>query len=141
MTSIKCVGEIINLHIRSRTQSAVTRTISEFRWMSQSELAAVKLVDFICHEVESGHTHIQHIYKNSIHVAEKSKFIMYADDTTIYFNLEDFDPAIIERDINSELEKINVWLNLNNLSPNVKMTKSVIFNRILNMLSPLTCST
>ena len=45
---------------------------------------------------------------------------MYADDTTIYFSLEDFDPATRERDINSELEKINIWLKLNKLSLNVK---------------------
>ena len=48
---------------------------------------------------------------------------MYAYDTIIYFNLKDFDPATIERDINSGLEKINVWLKLNKLSPNVKKTK------------------
>ena len=48
---------------------------------------------------------------------------------TIYFNLEDFDPATIERDINSELEKVDVWLKLNKLPLNVKKTKSVIFNR------------
>ena len=28
-----------------------------------------------------------------IHVTEKLKFIMYVDDTTIYFSLEDYDPA------------------------------------------------
>ena len=43
-----------------------------------------------------------------IHVADKLNFIMDADDTTIYSNLEDFDPTIKERDMNSELEKINV---------------------------------
>ena len=64
-----------------------------------------------------------------IHVTKKLQFIMYADDMTIYFNLEDFDPVTIERDINSELENINVWLKLNKLSLNVKKTKSVIFNR------------
>ena len=45
---------------------------------------------------------------NLIHVTDKLKFIMYADDTTLYFNLEDFAPATSERDINSELEKINL---------------------------------
>ena len=30
---------------------------------------------------------------------------MYADDTTIYFNLEDFDPRRIESEINHELGK------------------------------------
>ena len=75
-----------------------------------------------------------------IHVTEKIKFIMYADDTTIYFNLEDFDPATIERDINSELEKINVWLKLNKLSLNVKKTKSVIFNRKQKQIAEITLS-
>ena len=32
---------------------------------------------------------------------------MYADDTTIYFNIEDFTPEIREVEINAELEKIN----------------------------------
>ena len=45
-----------------------------------------------------------------IHVTDKLKFIMYADDTTIYFNLKDFDPGTIKRNFNSELEKINVCL-------------------------------
>ena len=64
-------------------------------------------------------------------MTDKLKFIMYAaaaDEMTIYFNLEDFDHATIESDINSELEKINVWLKLNKLSLIVKKTKSVIFN-------------
>ena len=164
-----------------------------FRRRHSTELAAVKLIDFISHEMESGHTPTniyvdlskafdtidydilldklsyygisgralkllksylldrkQYVVYNNcnsnlvdvttgvpqgsilgpllfsiyindlIHVTEKLKFIMYADDTTIYFNLEDFDPATIERDINSELEKINVWLKLNILSLNVK---------------------
>ena len=30
---------------------------------------------------------------------------MYTDDTTIYFNLEDFDPETLNNEINSELEK------------------------------------
>ena len=57
-------------------------------------------------------------------MTEKLKFIMYAEDTTInYANLEDFDPATYERDVNTELEKINVWLKLNKLSLNVKKDK------------------
>ena len=38
----------------------------------------------------------------------KFSFLMYADDTTIYFNLEDF---------NRELEKLNIWFQLNKLTP------------------------
>ena len=41
---------------------------------------------------------------------------MYADDTTIYFNLEDFSPEMREAEINAELEKVNVWLKLNKLT-------------------------
>ena len=39
---------------------------------------------------------------------------MYADDTTIYFNLNDFPVINREVEINSELEKVNTWLKLNN---------------------------
>ena len=35
---------------------------------------------------------------------------MYADDTTIYFNLEDFNSVTMNDDIYSCLDKINVWL-------------------------------
>ena len=41
---------------------------------------------------------------------------MYADDTTIYFNLEEFNHLNKEGDINDELEKMNTWLKLNKLS-------------------------
>ena len=80
------------------------------------------------------------VINDVIHVTGKLKCIMYADDTTIYFNLEDFDPATRERDINSELEKINVWLKLNKLSLNVKKTKSVIFNRKQKQIAAITLS-
>ena len=59
----------------------------------------------------------------------KLKCLMYADDTTIYFNLEDFDPECVETEINNELEKINLWLKLNKLSLNIKKTKLMIFHR------------
>ena len=41
---------------------------------------------------------------------------MYTDDTTLYFNLEDIDSVDINDDINTHLEKINVWLKLNKLT-------------------------
>ena len=80
--------------------------------------------------------------KGLIHATDKSKFIMYAvatDKRNIYFNLEDFYPDTIETDINSELEKINVWLKLNKLSLNVKKTKSVIFSEEKNKLLQSHC--
>ena len=71
-------------------------------------------------------------------MTDKLKCIMYADDTTIYFNLDDFDSATRERDNNFELEKINLWLKLNKLSLNVKNTKSVIFSRKQKQLAAMT---
>ena len=64
-----------------------------------------------------------------ITVSDKLNFIMYADDTTIYFNLEDFDPICIEADITNELEKVNIWLKLNKLSLNTQKTKLMVFHR------------
>ena len=48
------------------------------------------------------------IYINDlITVSDRLNFLMYADDTTIYFNL-DFDNVTKETDINRELEKVNI---------------------------------
>ena len=54
---------------------------------------------------------------------------MYADDTTIYFNLEDFDRYNLEQDITNELENITLSLKRNKLSLNVQKTKFMIFHR------------
>ena len=64
-----------------------------------------------------------------ITVSDKLNFIMHADDTTIYFNLEDFDPTCLEADITNELEKVNIWLKLNKLSLNTQKTKSMVFHQ------------
>ena len=45
---------------------------------------------------------------------------MYADDTTIYFNLEDFDLNNVSNEMNNELEKIPKWLQTNKLSLNTQ---------------------
>ena len=72
-----------------------------------------------------------------ITISNKLKFIMYADDTTIYFNLEDFDPYHLKRDINNELEKITLWLKMNKLSLNVQKTKFMIFHRKQKQISEI----
>ena len=54
---------------------------------------------------------------------------MYADDTTIYFNLEDFSSLNREYEINRELEKINTWFQLNKLTLNVEKTKCMLFHK------------
>ena len=54
---------------------------------------------------------------------------MYADATTIYFNLNEFECLNKERYINSELEKVNTWVKLNKLSLNDQKTKLMVFHR------------
>ena len=70
------------------------------------------------------------IYINDlINVSNRLNFLMYADDTTIYFNLEEFEYLNRGRDINNELEKVNTWLKLNKLSLNAQKTKLMVFHR------------
>ena len=64
-----------------------------------------------------------------VNSSNKFKFLMYADDTTMYFNLEDFPIENREVLINNELEKVNKWLNLNKLAVNVDKTKSMLFHK------------
>ena len=45
---------------------------------------------------------------------------MYADDTTIYFNLKNFDPDNVSNEINNGLEKISKWLQISILSLNTQ---------------------
>ena len=51
--------------------------------------------------------------------------LMYADDTTIYCNINQNVSAIV---INAELEKVNKWLFSNKLSLNIKNTKFMVFH-------------
>ena len=64
-----------------------------------------------------------------IRTSNKCKLIMYADDTTIYFNLEDFDSDNVSNEINNELEKIAKWLQINKLSLNTQKNKLMVFHR------------
>ena len=53
-----------------------------------------------------------------VNLSNKFSFLMYADDTTIYFNLEDFPAIHREHEINKELEKLHIWFQLNKLTLN-----------------------
>ena len=55
-----------------------------------------------------------------VNSSSKLSFLMYVDDTTIYFNLEDFSSLNREYEINRELEKVNTWFQLNKLTLNVE---------------------
>ena len=61
--------------------------------------------------------------------SSKLSFLMYADDTIIYFNLEDFPALNREQEINKELEKLNLWFKLNKLTLNVDKTKCMFFHK------------
>ena len=56
---------------------------------------------------------------------------MYADDTTLYFNIlvEDLSLQSREAAINNELKKINAWLQLNKLSLNTDKSKFMLFHK------------
>ena len=61
--------------------------------------------------------------------SKQFRVFMYADDTTIYFNLEDFDSNNFEIEINAKLQKVSLWLKKNKLSLNLDKTKLMIFLR------------
>ena len=67
-----------------------------------------------------------------VNCSTKFQFLMYADDTTIYFNLNDFPVINREVEINSELEKVNTWLKLNKLAINVDKSKCYYSIEIFN---------
>ena len=77
------------------------------------------------------------IYINDlVTVNSKFKFVMYADDTTIYFDIEDFNNDEIENHINNELNKVNIWLKQNMLSLNAEKTKCMIFHTRQRHIEP-----
>ena len=71
------------------------------------------------------------IYINDLHLAcTKFHPIIYADDTTLSATLHAFESRGQDRDtnINSDLECILNWLNLNKLSLNISKTKAMLFH-------------
>ena len=64
-----------------------------------------------------------------VNSTSKFNFLMYADDTTLYFNIEDFPLQSREADINNELKKVNTWLQLNKLSLNTDKSKFMLFHK------------
>ena len=78
------------------------------------------------------------IYMNDIHEAsENFHAILYADDTSLFSSLGSFNVALngtkfdkyaLSQSINTELNNIQEWLNINKLSLNVNKTKYMIFH-------------
>ena len=73
-------------------------------------------------------------------VSNKLNFLMYADDTTIYFNLEDFSQDDVVNCVSIELNKVNNWLHENKLSLNIEKTKCMIFHRHQKKIEPMSFS-
>ena len=66
------------------------------------------------------------IYINGLpNIPNKLHFFLFADDTNIYFESDDL--LKVEKIVNEELKKLNLWLNLNRLSLNVSKTNFIIF--------------
>ena len=66
------------------------------------------------------------IYINDLpRVCRVFSMLMYANDTTLYCNINNANSDII---LNNELCKISDWLSLNKLSLNVKKTKYMVFH-------------
>ena len=69
------------------------------------------------------------IYINDLStISNTFKFIIYADDTTIYFNTEDFPKDNLAKHITTELDKVDARLKHNKLSLNVEKTKCMTFH-------------
>ena len=77
------------------------------------------------------------IYMNDIHQAStKFHAILFADDTNLTSTLCSFDVNLanqlditnLSKNINKELKEVQIWLEINKLSLNIKKTKYIIFH-------------
>ena len=69
------------------------------------------------------------LYINDIcNVSKLLKFILFADDTNIFYSGNDLD--IMCKLLSDELEKLHVWFCVNKLSLNVNKTKYMIFSNV-----------
>ena len=65
--------------------------------------------------------YVNDIFKSS----EKLSFILFADDTNIFYQHKDI--KVMTETLNYELKKVNLWLQANKLSLNIKKTSIIIF--------------
>ena len=62
---------------------------------------------------------------------------MYADDTTLYFKVEDFPKDDLRNCVTNELNKIHLWLQNNKLSLNAEKTKCITFHTRQKHINPI----
>ena len=66
------------------------------------------------------------MYVNDIYrCSEQLSFILFADDTNIFYQPKDI--KVLMETLNNELKKVNLWLQANKLSLNIKKTHVIIF--------------
>ena len=65
--------------------------------------------------------YVNDIFKSS----EKLSFILFADDTNIFYQHKDM--KVMTETLNYELKKVNLWLQANKLSLNIRKTSIIIF--------------
>ena len=67
------------------------------------------------------------IYINHLpNISNKLIFLLFADDTNIYFESDDL--LKVEKTVNEELKKLNLWLNINSPSLNISKINFIIFD-------------
>ena len=67
------------------------------------------------------------LYINDLpNISNVLDFYLFADDTNIYY--EDVSLISLEKKVNNELKKLNLWLNVNRLSLNIAKNNFVIFH-------------
>ena len=62
---------------------------------------------------------------------------MYADDTTLYFKVEDFPKDDLRNCVTNELNKIHSWLQNNKLSLSSEKTKCITFHTRQKHINPI----
>ena len=70
-------------------------------------------------------------------VSNKLNYIMYADDTTLYFKVEDFPKDDLRNCVTNELNKIHLWLQNNKLPLNAEKTKCITFHTRQKHINPI----
>ena len=74
------------------------------------------------------------LYINDLcNISEKLKFILFADDTNIFYS--DSNIGNIASTLNLELEKLNSWFATNKLSLNISKTNFMLFTKCKNIPS------
>ena len=67
------------------------------------------------------------LYINDLpNISKILDFYLFADDTSIYYESESLDK--LEKKVNKELRKLQMWLNVNRLSLNISKTNFVVFH-------------